>query len=94
MTNRSEPRRKLKYAFDLYDADNSGYLDHQELIAVIYGMFDLLGANHKGNNSQDLAKECMIQLDKSKDGKISREEFVNGLLENYSLRAYLFDHKI
>ncbi len=57
-------------------------------------MFDMLGAHYKGGESQDLARECMVQLDKSRDGKISREEFVDGLLDNYALRAYLFDHKL
>jgi Ca2+-binding EF-hand superfamily protein len=30
--------KKLEYAFTLYDADNNGYLDINEVRGVIYGM--------------------------------------------------------
>lgn len=42
MTSRGDPRNKLEYTFDVYDADNNGYLDREELRTVIYGMLDLL----------------------------------------------------
>ena len=89
MTSRGDPKKKLEYAFEMYDSDNGGFLDKNELNAGIFGMLDMLGADRKGHNSQDLAKECMSQLDKSHDGKISKDEFVNGLLANYSLRALM-----
>lgn len=89
MTSRGEPKEKLEFAFELYDSDNSGTLDREELNNVIYGMLDMLGADRKGQSSQKLAEECMSQLDKSGDGLISREEFITGLLENYSLRALM-----
>ncbi len=73
----------------MYDADNSGYLDSNELNAGIYGMLDLLGADRKGHNSKELAKECMSQLDSTRDGKVSKDEFVNGLMTNFSLRALM-----
>jgi hypothetical protein len=49
----------------------------------------MLGADRKEHNSNDLAKQCMQQLDKSHDFKISKTEFVKGLSENYSLRAMM-----
>jgi hypothetical protein len=64
-------------------------LDRNELKAVIYGMLDMLGADRRGHNSNDLAIECMSQLDDSKDGLITKDEFVSGLMENYSLRALM-----
>lgn len=36
-------KRKLEYAFILYDADGSGFLDSDELKTVMVGMLDLLG---------------------------------------------------
>ena len=89
MTSRGDPKKKLEYAFGLYDADNNGTLDMNEVRAVLFGMLDLLGADKKSHNINDLTEECVKQLDKSRDGKISKEEFVNGLLSNYSLRALM-----
>jgi serine/threonine-protein phosphatase 2B regulatory subunit len=89
MTSRGDQKEKLNYAFEIYDADNSGSLNKAELVAVIYGMLDMLGADRKGYKSEDLARECMHSLDKSGDGLISKDEFVTGLMENYSLRALM-----
>ena len=89
MTSRGDQAQKLNYAFELYDEDESGSLNRAELRAVIYGMLDMLGADRKGYQAEDLAQECMSQLDKSGDGLISKDEFVSGLMENYSLRALM-----
>ncbi len=89
MTSRGDQRKKLEYAFELYDADDSGYLDSNELNAGIYGMLDLLGADRNANSSKEIAAECLEKLDKSRDGKVSKEEFIEGLLQNYNLRALM-----
>ena len=89
MTSRGDPKKKLEYAFDMYDVENNGSLDQNELTIGINGMLDLLGADKKGHDSKALGKECMTQLDKSHDGKITKEEFVNGLMANFSLRALM-----
>ena len=73
----------------MYDIDDNGTLDRNELNAVIYGMLDMLGADRKGHNSADLAKECISKLDNDRDGKIEKNEFINGLMQNYSLRALM-----
>jgi Ca2+-binding EF-hand superfamily protein len=81
-------KRKLEYAFNVYDADNSGYLDRDELREVINGMLDLLGAKETSDVDK-LADQCMRELDASNDGRISKVEFVEGLARNYSMRALL-----
>lgn len=53
----------IRELFDTVDLDSSGYIDQQELAAVV----DL--------NPDDL-KEIFNQLDSDKDGKISIEEFI------------------
>ena len=89
MTSRGEPEDKLDYAFDLYDINDSQTLDREELRSVLDGMLDLLGADKRGHSSSDLANECMRQLDTSGDGTITKEEFIKGLLSNYSLRGLM-----
>jgi Ca2+-binding EF-hand superfamily protein len=89
LTSKGDLNRKLEYAFDLYDADRNGYLDKNEVREVVTGMLDLLGADKKGQNSTQLAEECIRQLDTSKDGRVTKAEFIDGLLKNYSLRALM-----
>lgn len=89
MTSRGEPEDKLDFAFDLYDVDETQTLNKAEIKNVLDAMLDLLGADEKGHPAEDLANECLEQLDASGDGTITKEEFVNGLLTNYSLRALM-----
>jgi Ca2+-binding EF-hand superfamily protein len=89
LTTKGDIRSKLEYAFELYDADDSGTLDRTEIKTVLTGMLDLLGADKKGHNINSLTTECMKELDQEKDGLITKDEFVDGLLANYSLRALM-----
>jgi Ca2+-binding EF-hand superfamily protein len=82
-------KRKLEYAFQIYDDDGNGYLDKDEIKNVINGMLDLLGADKKMNDSQKLADEAIKALDTSKDGKVTKDEFIEGLMKNYSLRSLM-----
>jgi Ca2+-binding EF-hand superfamily protein len=59
LTSRGDLKKKLEYAFALYDSDNNGYLDRDELRTVLAGMLDLLGAEKKNYNVQQLSDECM-----------------------------------
>ena len=59
MTSRGDPKKKLEYAFDMYDVENNGTLDQNELTTGITGMLDLLGADKKGVDSNALGKECI-----------------------------------
>ena len=72
LTSRGDLKKKLEYAFALYDADGNGYLDNDEIREVITGMLDLLGADKKHNNPKELAEQCMKELDSSQDGQVSK----------------------
>lgn len=89
MTSRGDQKAKLGYAFDLYDLDQNGFIDVDELNSIIYAMFGMLGTEKNKDHSYSLAQLCLKQLDVSGDGKISKEEFVSGLLKNYSIRILM-----
>lgn len=72
LTSRGDLRKKLEYAFALYDADGSGSLDSAEVRAVLSGMLDLLGADKRANNVAQLTDECIKELDATRDGKITK----------------------
>jgi len=88
ITSKGDLKSKLVYAFELYDADNNGFLTPNEVQEVLSGMLDLLGADKK-TDVKALTAEVMKQLDSSHDGKVSKDEFVNGLMANYSIRALM-----
>ena len=89
MTSRGDQKEKLYYAFDLYDADNDGFINVHELDTIIYAMFSMLGTEKDKNHSYSLAQLCLKQLDLSGDGQLSKNEFITGLLENYSIRILM-----
>jgi Ca2+-binding EF-hand superfamily protein len=89
LTSEGDPADKLAYAFEIYDSDNNGFLTPNEIKDGVTAMLDLLGADKKGYNINQLATECVNVLDSSKDGRVTKEEFINGLLKNYNLRVLM-----
>ena len=63
LTTKGDLKQKLDYAFELYDADNNGWLSSAEVTQVVTGMLDLLGADKKGHNAQQIAAESIKELD-------------------------------
>jgi K+-dependent Na+/Ca+ exchanger-like protein len=65
----SEDRVKIELlqAFNRYDKDSSGYIDHKELKSLLDEMH--------GSVSEDFVKDIMEKLDQDKDGQLSRSEF-------------------
>ena len=53
-------------------------------------MLDMLGADKKAHNVSALVAQITRDLDSSHDGKVSKDEFVKGLMANPALRAFFF----
>ena len=64
-------------------------MDSNELKIVLTGMLDMLGADKKSHNVPALVSQITKDLDSSHDGKVSKDEFVKGLMANPSLRALM-----
>jgi len=43
LTTRGNIKDKINYVFNLYDLDNNGYIEKEEIKPVLLGMFTLLG---------------------------------------------------
>jgi len=80
-------KKKLEIAFQLYDIDRNGVVDKQEMTKLIHAIFELF-AQDSGDTALQV-NEIMAKLDVNKDGKLSHEEFVEGLTANASIRAML-----
>lgn len=79
-TTNGDPREKLKFAFDVYDQDNNKVLDEREIRIVLRSMFKLLNMNESSVNMDKCLENIMSTLDENKDSKISKGEFIDGVL--------------
>lgn len=72
LTSRGDMRKKLEYAFNLYDVDKTGYLEKDEVRQVVTGMFDLLGVDKKHDNPPELIEKTVREIGTSPEGKVTR----------------------
>ena len=80
---------KLDYVFDLYDLDNNKVLDESEIRYAIHIMFKLLGVKEANVNFERCLANIMSSLDANNDKKITKKEFINGILKDPVLFALL-----
>ena len=63
---------KLRFAFQIYDINNDGFISNGELFTVLKMM---VGNNLNDVQLQQLVDRTIIKADEDLDGKISFEEF-------------------
>jgi serine/threonine-protein phosphatase 2B regulatory subunit len=69
----SSQEEKLRFAFQIYDINNDGFISNGELFTVLKMM---VGSNLNDIQLQQLVDRTIIKADKDMDGKISFQEFV------------------
>lgn len=74
LTNNANLEGKLKFAFQIYDMNNDGYISNGDLFNCLKM---LVGDNLNDIQIQQLSDRTLIAADKDLDGKISYEEFCN-----------------
>ena len=88
-TSGADQREKLRYAFDVYDVDNNKVIDELEIRQVLRSMFKLLGVDEKTTNFEKCVENIMSSLDENRDTKISKGEFIEGILADSLLLTLL-----
>lgn len=88
-TNGTDVREKLEYVFQIYDRDNNKVLDEAEIKFVLKSMFKLLNVSQNSVDFDRCLRNIMISLDANKDSKISKAEFIEGILNDAYLYALL-----
>lgn len=86
ITSHGDLDKRLEYAFILYDADGNGYLDENEIKEGIAGMLDLMYGDSSSIDLEASAKQYMKELDVSNDGRVTKDEFINGLKKSHLSR--------
>lgn len=61
LTSRGDLRKKLEYAFEMYDVNNESVLEVPEVKEIIFGMLEFYHPQET-QNIDEIAKECFRQL--------------------------------
>jgi Ca2+-binding EF-hand superfamily protein len=79
-------REKLFWLFDVYDTDRSGFISMWEMARVLKLVFSF--KNIQGDAVLK-TKEIFGEIDRNKDGRLSRSEFIAGCTRDEKLRNLL-----
>lgn len=75
---------KLAWLFDIYDTDNSNYISLWEINKMLRLLMNIKGMK---DDPYVKARKIMDSLDRSHDGKISKQEFIAGCTKDAELRS-------
>ncbi|CAF1054399.1 unnamed protein product [Adineta ricciae] len=93
ITSQGTPDRKLEMAFRMYDCNGDGSIDETEMRRIISAIYELIGEDTEQPERQIEADERAMNIfrmmDKNSDGVLSREEFVDGCLNDEQLYQLL-----
>ena len=73
LSSSASQEEKLRFAFQIYDINNDGFISNGELFTVLKMM---VGNNLNDVQLQQLVDRTIIKADEDLDGKISFAEFV------------------
>ena len=79
VTTRGEPDDKLKWAFGIYDQDGNGFITKEEMLEIIRAVSKMHGDKEGEETPEKKVEKFLTQMDKNKDGKLSVEEFIQGV---------------
>jgi Ca2+-binding EF-hand superfamily protein len=88
-TTGTDVRQKLNYAFDVFDLDKNKVLDENEIRQALKAMFKLLAVDEKAVNMERCVDNVVKSLDENKDCKISKGEFIDGVMNDPYLLVIL-----
>ncbi|CAF0831909.1 unnamed protein product [Adineta ricciae] len=88
LTSTGEPAEKLHYTFSLFDTDQSQTIELNEMIEILK---KVLTITHKVSqmSPQSVAYDIFRTLDIDHNQSLSKDEFINGCLQNNAIRHIL-----
>ncbi|CAF3958770.1 unnamed protein product [Rotaria sp. Silwood2] len=93
ITSQGTPDKKLEMAFRMYDCNGDGSIDENEMRRIISAIYELIGdeidKKERQIEAEERAMNIFTMMDKNSDGILSREEFVDGCLNDEQLYQLL-----
>ena len=78
MTTRGSLDEKLEWAFQIYDIDGNGFITEEEMMSILNSVQRMT----ERKLSPEKILKVFRQMDKNNDGKLSLEEFMQGVKED------------
>ncbi|KAA3674813.1 uncharacterized protein DEA37_0003840 [Paragonimus westermani] len=83
VTSRGDLNAKLRWAFTMYDLDSDGFISRQDLCDVLSSIYALIGSTIKLPEDETTPErrldKIFNQMDVDHDGRLSFDEFADGL---------------
>ncbi|XP_052075245.1 neurocalcin homolog isoform X2 [Mytilus californianus] len=71
--------KKIKWAFNMYDIDQDGYITTEEMTHILKAICKMTGkVPQEFKSPEDMAEKIFNMLDKNSDSAISQQEFIEG----------------
>merc|ERR1711942_129996 len=84
------PEEVLTKIFRVFDVNSDGVISTKEMNKLIKDMYGLLKTEDPNIAAQNMiAKTAFAEMDKNKDGKVTKEEFVGACLEQQEISKML-----
>ena len=87
---KDDPRKKLEFAFNMYDSNRDQKLSLKEIEEIVAGIYQFTGQNESSadvKKPSEVAKYMLAKYDKDKNGFITKDEFLNGIIVDPTLQA-------
>lgn len=82
ITSRGQLDEKLKWAFQLYDIDNDGYIKREEMLNIVDAIYKMVGSMVKLPPDEDTPEKRVAKIfrmfDVDQDGRLNFDEFKEG----------------
>ncbi|KAI9320403.1 calcium-binding protein NCS-1 [Dichotomocladium elegans] len=89
ITSRGNVEDKLRWAFQLYDIDNDGYITREEMLRIVDAIYKMVGSMVKLPADEDTPEKRVNKIfalmDTDKDDRLTMEEFKEGSRKDPSI---------
>jgi len=97
VTSSGSPEEKLNWAFSMYDVDGNGWIDLPEMTKIVRSIYNMMGSQQQlaldnFETPEARAEGIFKRMDINSDGKVTRQEFVRGCLDDQKLIELLTPH--
>ncbi|OAF67900.1 Calcium-binding protein M [Intoshia linei] len=89
ITSSDDPRKKLEWAFLMYDIDGNGEISREEMSEIINSIYNMIGSKKITQTAEERTAEIFEKMDSNNDNVLTKYEFIEGCLNDPCLYAML-----